>query len=45
MEITIITASVPLGRFLRQPRTISALDRVAGTVFILFGIKLAFSKA
>lgn len=41
----LITAAAPLVRFLRQPRMISALDRVAGTVFILFGIKLAFSKA
>ncbi|MBU6418787.1 MAG: LysE family translocator [Proteobacteria bacterium] len=41
----LITAAVPLSRALRQPRTISLLDRVAGGVFILFGLKLAFSRA
>ncbi len=41
----LIAAAVPLSRLLRQPRTISLLDRVAGGVFILFGLKLALSRA
>jgi len=41
----LIAAAVPLSRALRKPSIISALDRVAGGVFILFGLKLALSRA
>jgi len=40
----LITASVPLRRFLQQPRTTKILDRATGSVFLLFGARLAFSK-
>ena len=40
----LIAAAVPLSRFLRQPRFIGLMDRVAGGVFVLFGLKLALSK-
>ncbi|MDE1907540.1 MAG: LysE family translocator [Rhodospirillales bacterium] len=41
----LIMAAVPLSTALRQPRTLSLLDRVAGGVFILFGLRLALSRA
>ncbi|WP_298215601.1 LysE family translocator [Acidocella sp.] len=40
----LIAASAPLAQRLREPRIIAALDRVAGGVFILFGVRLAFSR-
>ena len=40
----IIAASVPLGRALRRPKLITALDRITGGVFLLFGAKLALSR-
>lgn len=41
----LILASRPLGRAMRQPAMIKALDRVTGVVFIGFGARLALSKA
>lgn len=41
----LIAAAAPLSRVLRKPGTIRLLDRLAGGVFILFGLKLAFSRA
>ncbi|PTQ12846.1 lysine transporter LysE [Sphingomonas oleivorans] len=40
----LIAASVPLGRFLSRPSTVRAMDRLTGTVFIAFGVKLALSR-
>lgn len=40
----LIAATVPLGRVLRRPRVIRAMDRVTGGVFVAFGAKLALSK-
>lgn len=40
----LITATAPLGRFLRQPEAVRALDRITGLVFIAFGLKLATSR-
>lgn len=37
----LIAASVPLGRFLRRPRLIRALDRLMGGLFVAFGLRLA----
>jgi threonine/homoserine/homoserine lactone efflux protein len=37
----LIAAAVPLGRALRRPRVVRALDRVTGLVFLAFGAKLA----
>lgn len=42
---TLIAATVPLGRFLRQPVVVRRLDRLTGGVFIAFGLKLAASSA
>ena len=41
----LIAASVPMSHLLRRPGVVGALDRIAGFVFILFGLKLTFSKA
>lgn len=41
----LIAASLPMSHLLRRPGVVGALDRIAGFVFILFGLKLAFSKA
>lgn len=41
----LIAATVPLGRLLRRPGVVAAIDRAAGGVFILFGVRLALSKA
>jgi threonine/homoserine/homoserine lactone efflux protein len=40
----LIAAAAPLGKFLRKPRAISALDRLTGGVFVAFGLKLATSS-
>ena len=40
----LIAATVPMGRLLRRPRVVKAMDRVTGGVFIAFGAKLALSK-
>jgi threonine/homoserine/homoserine lactone efflux protein len=41
----LIAAMVPLGRFLRMPLVVKTMDRVAGGVFVAFGIKLVTSTA
>jgi len=41
----LIAATVPLGRMLRRPSVTKTLDRVTGSIFIAFGIKLAASRA
>jgi threonine/homoserine/homoserine lactone efflux protein len=40
----LIAATVPIGRMLRRPSIVRALDRITGGVFILFGLKLAISR-
>lgn len=40
----LIAATVPLGRFLRQPVVVRRLDRLVGGVFIAFGVRLAVSS-
>ena len=40
----LIAATVPLGRFLRRPGVVRWLDRLAGGVFIAFGVRLAVSS-
>jgi threonine/homoserine/homoserine lactone efflux protein len=40
----LISATVPMGRLLRRPPFVKALDRVAGAVFVGFGAKLALTK-
>jgi len=41
----LIAAGIPLGRLLRRPALISALDRLTGGVLLAFGGKLAASSA
>lgn len=40
----LIAATVPMGRLLRRPHVVKALDRITGGIFIAFGAKLALSK-
>lgn len=37
----LITATMPLGRFLKNPSTIKTLDRITGGIFVLFAARLA----
>ena len=41
----LIALTVPLGRRLRQPRVVKALDRLTGAVFVAFGLRLAAARA
>ncbi len=41
----LIAALAPLGRFLRRPATLKALDRLTGGVLVAFGARLAVSSA
>jgi threonine/homoserine/homoserine lactone efflux protein len=41
----LIALAAPLGRRLREPRVVKALDRLTGGVFMLFGAKLALARA
>lgn len=41
----LILAGGPLGRTLRRPAAIKALDRITGAVFVGFGVRLAISRA
>jgi RhtB (resistance to homoserine/threonine) family protein len=40
----LIALTVPLGRFLAEPRVVRNLDRLTGCVFVGFGVKLALAK-
>ena len=40
----LIAVTAPLGRLLRRPRAVRALDRLTGGVFLAFGVRLALSK-
>lgn len=40
----LIAATVPMGRFMRRPRVVKAMDRITGGVFVAFGAKLALSR-
>jgi threonine/homoserine/homoserine lactone efflux protein len=40
----LITATIPVSRFLRKPRLVKTLDRVTGGVFVAFGAKLALTR-
>ena len=40
----LIAAIIPMGRVLRRPRVVKAMDRVTGGVFVTFGAKLALSN-
>ena len=40
----LIAATVPMGRLLRRPGVVKALDRVTGGIFIAFGARLALTR-
>lgn len=40
----LIAATIPLGRALRRPRVVEALDRLTGAIFIAFGAKLMLPR-
>ena len=40
----LIAATIPMGRVLRRPRVVKAMDQVTGGVFVTFGAKLALSN-
>ncbi|MDX6749352.1 LysE family translocator [Geminicoccaceae bacterium 1502E] len=40
----LIGASVPLGRALARPALLRAMDRLTGSLFIAFGVRLALSR-
>lgn len=41
----LIGLTQPLGRALRKPRVVGALDRLTGGVFVAFGVRLAAAQA
>jgi len=41
----LIAATVPVGRFLRRPALVTALDRITGVVFAVFGVGLALEAS
>jgi threonine/homoserine/homoserine lactone efflux protein len=41
----LITLASALGRWLRRPATVRAIDGITGTTLIGFGVKLAVSRA
>ncbi|MBC9227878.1 LysE family translocator [bacterium SPL81] len=43
-SIFLITAMQSISKFLKQPKFIQYMDRITGSIFILFALKLAFSK-
>jgi len=40
----LIALTMPLGRLLRRPRAMKAMDRLTGSVFVTFGAKLALTR-
>jgi len=43
-SLTMIAATRPLSRWLQRPRVVKTLDRLTGTVFIAFAVRLATTK-
>ncbi|EOR06255.1 LysE family translocator [Acinetobacter genomosp. 15BJ] len=43
-SIFLITAMQSISAYLKQPKFIRYMDRITGSIFILFALKLAFSK-
>ena len=41
----LIGLTQPLGRALRRPRVVGALDRLTGGVFVAFGVRLAATQS
>ena len=40
----LIMAMQPLSRYLKQPKFVKYMDRITGSIFVLFALKLALSK-
>lgn len=40
----LIAATVPMSRFLARPRVVRVMDRLTGSVFVAFGVRLALSR-
>ncbi|EPG6352749.1 LysE family translocator [Acinetobacter baumannii] len=40
----LILAMQPLSRYLKQPKFVKNMDRITGSIFVLFALKLALSK-
>ena len=40
----LIAVTAPLGRLLRRPRAVKAMDRLTGGVFLAFGARLALTR-
>lgn len=40
----LIIGSQPFAKYLKQPKIVQSIDRITGAVFVLFALKLAFSK-
>jgi len=43
-SIFLISAMQSISGYLKQPKFIRYMDRITGSIFILFALKLAFSK-
>jgi threonine/homoserine/homoserine lactone efflux protein len=43
-SIFLIVAMQPIAAYLKQPKFIQYMDRITGSIFILFALKLALSK-
>lgn len=43
-SFTLIKLMKPISQYLKQPRIVKNLDRLTGSIFILFAIKLAMTK-
>lgn len=43
-SFTLIKLMKPISKYLKQPRIVKNLDRLTGSIFILFAIKLAMTK-
>lgn len=43
-SILLILAMQPLSRYLKQPKFVKYMDRITGSIFVLFALKLALSK-
>lgn len=43
-SILLILAMQPLSRYLKQPQFVKYMDRITGSIFVLFALKLALSK-
>ena len=43
-SVLLIWAMQPISRYLKQPKFVKFMDRITGSIFVLFALKLALSK-